>query len=115
MNGILSPEARSMERVEGTIDRVRDGLRRVLDPELGLDVVSLGLVYSIVADGDRIEVVLTLTSPACPLGQQLRVDAETAVRAVVPDAAGVDVRLTLEPAWHPGLMSAAAKRQLGWG
>lgn len=93
---------------------VTDALRDVLDPELGINVVDLGLVYGVTIEGDRVEVVLTMTSPACPLGGQLRSEAAAAVRRAAPAARHVDVRIVLDPPWHPGLMSAAARRQLGW-
>ena len=88
-------------------------LRQVLDPELGINVVDLGLVYDVAIDPGRIEVALTMTSPACPLGGQLKSEAEEALRRAAPGR-DVEVRLVLDPPWHPALMSEAAKRQLGW-
>ena len=88
-------------------------LRQVLDPELGINVVDLGLVYDVALDEGRVEVALTMTSPACPLGGQLRSDAEDALRRAAPGL-DVAVRLVLDPPWHPALMSEEAKRQLGW-
>ena len=64
--------------------------------------------------GDKVEVVMTMTSPACPLGGQLASEAEAAVRRSAPEVTEIDVRLVLFPPWHPGLMSDAARRQLGW-
>jgi metal-sulfur cluster biosynthetic enzyme len=93
---------------------VRDALREVIDPELGIDVVSLGLVYDVKVDGGRAEVVMTMTSPACPLGEQLTGDAEAAIRRALPEATEIEVRLVVFPPWTPGLMSAEAKRRLGW-
>jgi metal-sulfur cluster biosynthetic enzyme len=57
---------------------------------------------------------MTMTSAACPLGGQLASEAEAAVRRHAPEVRDVEVRLVLYPAWHPGLMSEAARRQLGW-
>jgi metal-sulfur cluster biosynthetic enzyme len=88
-------------------------LREVLDPELGIDVVDLGLVYDVAIAPGRVEVVLTMTSPACPLGDQLTGDAEAALRRAAPGAQ-VSVRIALDPPWHPALMSDAARRKLGW-
>jgi metal-sulfur cluster biosynthetic enzyme len=95
--------------------RIAEGLRHVLDPELGVNVVDLGLVYRVTLDGDRVEVLMTMTSPACPLGGHLTREAEAAVRRSAPEVGAVAVRLVLDPPWHPGLMSDAARRQLGWG
>lgn len=92
---------------------VLDALRRVLDPELGINVVDLGLVYDVAIAPGRIDVALTMTSPACPLGSQMKGEAEAALRRASPGT-DVDVRLVLDPPWHPALMSEAAKRQLGW-
>ncbi|WP_029011241.1 metal-sulfur cluster assembly factor [Azospirillum halopraeferens] len=96
-------------------DAVRDALRGVIDPEMGIDVVDLGLVYGIAVDDDRaVSVRLTVTSPACPLGEFMRATAEDAIRAAVPDATGVAVTLVLDPPWAPERISAAARRRLGW-
>ena len=61
-------------------------LAQVWDPELGLDVVSLGLVYDVRLDGDHVEIDMTLTTPGCPVSEQLPADAEQAVRLAVPQA-----------------------------
>jgi metal-sulfur cluster biosynthetic enzyme len=89
-------------------------LRQVLDPELGINVVDLGLVYDVAVEPDRVAVALTMTSPACPLGGQLKSEAEAALRRAAPGVAEVAVTLVLDPPWHPALMSEAARRQLGW-
>lgn len=97
-----------------TRDEVFHALREVDDPEIGIDVVELGLVYGVEVEGDRIRVALTMTSRACPLGEMLVRNAEAAVRAHLPAAREVAVELVWEPAWTPERMSPAAKRQLGW-
>jgi metal-sulfur cluster biosynthetic enzyme len=60
-------------------------------------------------------VVMTMTSPTCPLGELLASEARTAIRRGVPELEEVEVRIVLSPAWHAGLMSEAARRRLGWG
>jgi metal-sulfur cluster biosynthetic enzyme len=93
---------------------VRDALRLVIDPELGVNVVDLGLVYRVdVADRD-VRVALTMTTPACPLGDALVAEAEEAIRTRVPDAARVQVELVWDPPWSPSMMSDAARERLGW-
>ncbi len=87
-------------------------LRAVLDPELGIDVVSLGLVYETSREGDRARVVMTMTSPACPLGEVLVEDARTAIESMVQGVRHVDVELVFEPPWTPDRMSPEARRQL---
>ena len=96
-------------------DKVRDALRTVIDPEMGIDVVELGLVYAIdVAADNAVAVRMTMTTPACPLGEFLRESAECAIRDSVPEAPAVDVALVFEPPWTPDRISSAARRQLGW-
>lgn len=88
-------------------------LRAVIDPELGLDVVSLGLVYAAERDGDRARVELTLTSPACPLGEGMVADARAALESLVPGVRQAEVELVFEPRWGPERMSPEARATLG--
>lgn len=94
--------------------RVAEALRNVLDPELGVNVLDLGLVYDVVLAGSEVRVDLTMTSPACPLADVLVADVQRTVKRLVPALARVDVRLVWEPPWTPARMSDAARRQLGW-
>jgi metal-sulfur cluster biosynthetic enzyme len=92
---------------------VLEALRTVIDPELGINVVDLGLVYDIHIEGDQIEVLMTMTTPACPLGAHIT--AET--RYVIEQATGsrnVTIDLVWSPPWNPMMMSLTAKRELGW-
>lgn len=93
--------------------RILEALGDVPDPELGISVVDLGLVYGIELRDDAVRVTMTTTSPACPLGGYLAHMAAAAIRRLVPEAMSVDVELVGEPVWHPGMMSEAARRQLG--
>ena len=93
-------------------ERVRDALRLVLDPELGENVVDLGLIYgvSVSAEG-AVHVVMTTTTPGCPAAEYLREGVWNCVRAM-PAVAAVEVTLTYEPMWTPSLMSAQAQARL---
>lgn len=93
---------------------VRSALRTIIDPEVGVNIVDLGLVYDIVADADGIRVSMTMTSPACPLGEMICEDARTAISAAFADGRAVDIQLVWNPPWHPEMMSADAKQALGW-
>ncbi|WP_428624041.1 metal-sulfur cluster assembly factor [Sedimenticola sp.] len=93
---------------------VYNALRGVIDPEVGINIVDLGLVYQVVANAERVNVTMTLTSPACPMGGHLADEGREAIQAVVPTSVVVDVRLAWEPAWSPEMMSDEAKRLLGW-
>jgi metal-sulfur cluster biosynthetic enzyme len=97
-----------------TEDMVREALREVIDPELGENLVELGLVYGVIVEGNDVAVALTLTTPGCPLHASLLAAAERAIRLVVPGVEHVDVRLVFEPRWSPDLMSEAAKGRLGF-
>jgi metal-sulfur cluster biosynthetic enzyme len=93
---------------------ILDALRGVVDPEMGVNIVDLGLVYEVEARGGDVRVAMTMTTAACPLGEAMVEDAEAAIRRHVPGTRSVAVRLVWEPAWQPSMMSAAARRQLGW-
>ena len=90
---------------------VRDALRDVIDPELGVNIVDLGLVYGIDVSDHAVRITMTMTSPACPLRDYLQDLVETAITSRVPDAR-VDVDIVTEPPWSADLMSEAARRQL---
>lgn len=93
---------------------VRDALRGVIDPEVGMNVVDLGLVYGIEIAPGRVRVSMTMTTPACPMGSMITEDAREAIRDIVPEAAEVDVQLVWDPPWSPALMSAHARQRFGW-
>lgn len=92
---------------------VRDALREVIDPELGVNIVDLGLVYGIdIAADARVHVTMTMTSPACPMRDYLQDLVESSITARVPDVRGVTIDIVDEPPWSPDLMSDEARRQL---
>lgn len=93
-------------------DQVREALHRVVDPEVGLDVVELGLVYAVRVGADDVEVDLTMTSPACPVADIVLGEAEDAVQEIVPDGARVQVNLVWDPPWDPSMMSEKARRAM---
>ncbi|MFV0308191.1 MAG: metal-sulfur cluster assembly factor [Desertimonas sp.] len=90
------------------VGRATEALRAVVDPELGNDVVALGLVYDIdVGDDGAVVVAMTLTTPGCPVAEQLPAEAHAAVSAALPDRA-VEVRVVWDPPWSPDRMSTDA-------
>jgi metal-sulfur cluster biosynthetic enzyme len=93
---------------------IRNALMSVPDPEIGLSIVDLGLVRDIEVLGDNARVGLLVTSPACPMGESLVLDAEAAIRDRLPQLASVVVTLLLGEPWGPHRMSTSAKRALGW-
>ena len=95
-------------------NEVLEALRHVVDPEIGINVVDLGLVYEADARDGHVRVVMTMTTPACPLGESLAEDARAAIRERVGGVKSVAVDLVWEPPWQPSMMSDAARAQLGW-
>jgi len=83
-----------------TEDQVLSSLRSVLDPELGLSIVELGLVYGVRIEGGCVEVTMTLTAPGCPLHDVLADWARAAV-AAIPGVERCEITLTFDPRWTP--------------
>jgi metal-sulfur cluster biosynthetic enzyme len=97
-----------------TEEAVREALRSVDDPEVGLSIVELGLVYRINVVPKRVHVEMTMTTPACPMGDLISDNARRAVGAMLPEGVDVDIELVWEPPWTPDLMSESAKQTFGW-
>ncbi len=97
-----------------TREDVFEALRAVEDPELGMDIVELGLLYDVEVDGPKVKVIHTLTSMGCPVGPMIQENVDQIVRAM-PDVEDVDVELTWDPPWTPEKMSDDAKFILGFG
>lgn len=89
-------------------------LRDVVDPEIGLSIVDLGLVYGVEAGEGWCDMQLTMTSAACPLGDLIVADAKDALAAVLPAGTEIDVVLVWDPPWTPERMSDSARQRLGW-
>jgi metal-sulfur cluster biosynthetic enzyme len=95
-------------------DMVREALREnVIDPEIGVNVVDLGLVYEVAVQDGTAEVTMTLTTPACPLGPYIDQEVRTAVHDV-PGISDAKVNLVWQPPWDPSKMSEDAKLELGF-
>ena len=94
--------------------RVRDALREVLDPEVGINILDLGLVYGIEIEGSQVRVQITLTSAGCPMGESLIEEVEQRLADSFPSSTPHAVRVVWEPPWSPERMSTAARRALGW-
>jgi metal-sulfur cluster biosynthetic enzyme len=102
-----------------TEEMVRTALKNVLDPEIGLDVVNLGLVYNVdIQDqGKRVSVDMTLTTPACPAGPQILEQARReigALKDVYQDLVDVNINLVWTPFWNPSMMTDDAREELGF-
>ena len=96
-----------------TVEEVTEALTNVIDPELGLDFVALGLVYDVEVDDGNVAITFTLTSPGCPIGPQV----SDQMREFVGELEGVqsvEPRMVFSPPWTPELMSEDAKFALGF-
>ena len=102
-----------MDSLLVTEEAVRETLREVYDPELGINVVDLGLVYGVDVDGGNVRVTMTLTTPGCPLHDTLTEAVDSAVRFFIPGVESVAVDLVWEPRWSPDLITEAGRRELG--
>ncbi len=95
------------------VDDVFDALSNVIDPELGLDFVELGLVYGVEVDGGNVHITFTLTTPACPIGPQVTEQMEEFV-GELEGVKAVECEMIFVPPWSPERMSEDAKFALGF-
>ena len=94
-------------------ENLLSALRTVKDPELNVNVIDLGLVYTVQVHDDQVDVEMTLTTPACPAGPEMLRSAVTALEGV-PGVTKANVRLVMSPPWTPDKMSDAARDELGF-
>ena len=95
-----------------TEEKIREALRDVIDYEIGLDVVSLGLIYNIdVDESNNVKVLMTLTTPMCPLGPMIISDVERKIKEL--GANEVEVELTFDPPWTPEMMDPEIRKAMG--
>lgn len=102
------------EKNEEKYQEVMEALETVLDPELGIDIVNLGLIYDVLTDDDyNVFVRMTLTTPFCPLSDHIIEMVEEALEKV-DGLSETGIELTFEPAWHPEMLSRVARIALGF-
>ncbi|MBI4232342.1 DUF59 domain-containing protein [Candidatus Peregrinibacteria bacterium] len=99
---------------EITPEQVKESLRQVIDPELGVNIVDLGLVYSVEIQNRNVHITMTMTSPACPLNAQITDMARSAIKLNIPSIESVNIELVWKPKWEPTMMSENARQKLGW-
>jgi len=93
---------------------IEDALRRVVDPELAMTIVDVGLIYGVTVNAQRVHVLLTMTSAACPVTDVIVDDVETALDRVLPRELKIHVELVWEPPWTSDRLSERAKAFMGW-
>lgn len=95
-------------------ETIRAALYEVYDPELGINVVDLGVIYDIAIEGSHVRITMTLTTPGCPLHDTIAEAVEEAVRIFAPGVTSVELDLVWEPPWRPELITPAGRAELGW-
>ncbi|MGB4813149.1 MAG: metal-sulfur cluster assembly factor [Methylophilaceae bacterium] len=93
---------------------VRHALMQVIDPEVGENIIDLGLVYGVEIIENVATVLLTMTSAACPMGEMLLDDVHTTLTKLMLGDMGIEINLVWEPPWNPDMMSTEAKLRMGW-
>lgn len=106
-----APEANGSSEL--TKDDVLETLKDVIDPELGINIVDLGLVYEVRIDGDTVHIEYTLTTMGCPIGPLIEQQMQ-GLLSRVPGVEQVDAEMVLRPPWSPEMMSEEAKAALGY-
>jgi metal-sulfur cluster biosynthetic enzyme len=94
-------------------DDILAALKTVIDPELGINIVDLGLIYHASRTAKGINVELTMTTPACPLGEMMTEEIKLVLRDRFPELPDLRVEIVWDPPWSPELMSEESRRQLG--
>jgi metal-sulfur cluster biosynthetic enzyme/Fe-S cluster assembly iron-binding protein IscA len=95
-------------------EQVRQALREVIDPEIGINIVDLGLVYGVRVSERDVHVTMTMTTPACPLSEHIKAEVNRSVTTNFPGTRSVEVEIVWEPRWTPDAISKEAKQALGW-
>ena len=102
-----------MKNIEETKKHIYEILKDVMDPEVELNIVDLGLIYSLDYDGDKkVNIVMTLSTPACPLGDAIVLNVKESIKKHYPDF-DVNVNLVFDPPWTPDMISEDGKAKLG--
>jgi FeS assembly SUF system protein len=107
-----APPTLDIEAAMALEEAIVAALKTVYDPEIPVDIYELGLIYDVDVDGDKVKVRMTLTSPACPVAGSLPGEVEQKVQGV-PGVEQAEVELVWDPPWNPGMMSEAARLELG--
>jgi metal-sulfur cluster biosynthetic enzyme len=101
------------DAADSQLERIYELLHEVLDPEVGVNIVDLGLVFGVRFTAGTVRIRMTLTTPGCPLGGYIDESIRQTLTRL-PDVDDTEMDLVWEPAWGPHLMTDEAKRQLGW-
>lgn len=97
-----------------TVDDAIAALKQVIDPELGINIVDLGLVYDVQIAGDDVLVTMTMTTPACPLSDMILDNIDAVLDPLLPPEVNIRVELVWDPPWSPAMMEEGARAHFGW-
>ncbi len=101
------------QQIKEVENHIYELLKKVIDPEIGIDIINLGLVYNIVYDGDKkVYIEMTLSTPACPLSDALVENVKNIIKQYYPDF-DVEVELVFDPPWNTSMISEEGKKKLG--
>ena len=104
---------KDMTAIRKVENEIYELLKTVMDPEVELDIINLGLVYNILYDGDKdVRIEMTLSTPACPLGDAITDNVKNVIKKHYPDF-NVDVQLTFDPPWDASMISEEGRMRLG--
>lgn len=95
-------------------EAIRHALRRVIDPEVGMNIVDLGLIYRIDCAPGEVHIDMTMTSPACPLADVILDDIDAVLDPLIPPEVNIRVELVWDPPWSPDMMGTEARTHFGW-
>jgi metal-sulfur cluster biosynthetic enzyme len=87
-------------------------LKQIYDPEVGINIVDMGLIYSLDIEDNKVDLTMTLTSPGCPVGPQILGQIDSTIKAL-DNVQDVDIKVVWSPPWSPDMLSEEAKDQLG--
>jgi metal-sulfur cluster biosynthetic enzyme len=94
-------------------EQILDTLKTVVDPEVGINIVDLGLVYKVEINPEEVYIQITMTSPACPLHRVITSNMDKELRKAFPTLGPMTIELVWDPPWTPNMMSEKAKKELG--
>ena len=110
----MAEAVEATEKLPLTEDNVRKTIKQVDDPEIGINIVDLGLVYEVNIQNDKeVQIVMTLTTPFCPVGPSIKQQVGNVIKKDVQGVDKVDVQFTFNPPWDKEMMSDEAKDELG--
>lgn len=95
-------------------DEILGWLKTVIDPEAGINIVDMGLIYDVRWVSNKLTLIMTMTSPACPVGDMLVEEVESCLRSHMSSETDIEVEISFNPLWDPSMMSEVARQSFGW-